>query len=83
MEKCSYCSTTIVMGGVRSGGDRYCNSKCASNGQVLRMSGTLPPQVIDRQVQELFHGNCPRCKGTGPIDVHKSHRVWSAFVLTR
>jgi hypothetical protein len=83
MDTCAYCGTTIIMGGVRSGTERYCNNKCAGNGHVLKVAGTLPPDVIERQVQELFHGNCPKCNGTGPVDIHKSHRVWSALLLTR
>ena len=83
MDTCSYCGTTIIMGGVRSGTERYCNNKCASNGHVLKVAGTLPPDLIDRQVQELYHGNCPKCNGTGPIDIHKTHRVWSALLVTR
>jgi hypothetical protein len=39
--------------------------------------------VVDRQVEEIFRGNCPKCRGLGPIDVHKVHQVWSALVLTR
>jgi hypothetical protein len=34
-------------------------------------------------VEEIFRGNCPKCRGLGPIDVHKVHQVWSALVLTR
>src|SRR5579872_1834845 len=83
MEKCSYCGSTIVVGGVRSGIHRYCNNKCASNGYVLQLSNDVPPDVVDRHVEEVFRGNCPKCNGTGPIDVHKVHRVWSAVVVTR
>jgi hypothetical protein len=39
--------------------------------------------VVDRQVEEIFRGNCPKCRGLGPIDVHKVHQVWSALVLIR
>ena len=83
MEKCSYCGSTIVVGGVRSGIHRYCNNKCAGNHQVLEVSKAIPPEVVERQTQEVFRGNCPKCGGLGPIDVHKIYGVWSAFVLTR
>jgi hypothetical protein len=26
---------------------------------------------------------CPKCRGMGPVDVHKVHSVWSALLLTR
>lgn len=83
MEKCSYCGSTIFMGGVRSGIHRYCNNKCAGNAYVLQVSKAIPPEVVERQMEEVFRGNCPKCGGLGPIDVHKIHEVWSAVVLTR
>ena len=83
MAKCAYCGSTIIMGGVRSGAERYCNNKCASNGNVLRVAKAVPPDVLERHVEEVFRGNCPKCRGIGPIEVHKVYRVWSALVLTR
>lgn len=83
MQKCAYCGSTIIMGGVRSGPERFCNNKCAANGHVLRLAAAAPAQLVDRQLNELFHSNCPKCHGNGPLDVYKAHRVWSALVLTR
>jgi len=71
------------MGGLRSGTQRFCNKKCLANAYVLSVAQKVPPDVIDRQVEEIFRGNCPKCRGLGPIDVHKVHQVWSALVLTR
>ena len=47
------------------------------------MSQTVPPDVLDRQVEEVWRGNCPKCGHQGPVDVHKYYQVWSALVLTR
>jgi len=80
--KCGYCNSLIVMGGVRQGAQRYCNNKCAQSAQVLRVAQHVPEDVLDRQVEEIFHGNCPKCRGLGPVDLHKVHRVWSALLLT-
>jgi hypothetical protein len=82
MAKCGYCGSTIF-GGVRDGAQRFCNAKCRNNAYVLSVSKQVPPDVLERQVEEIFHGNCPKCRGLGPIDVHKVHRVWSALVVTR
>ena len=71
------------MGGARSGSQVFCNQKCLTNAYVLSAAQKVPPDVIDRQVEEIFRGNCPKCRGLGPIDVHKIHRVWSALVLTQ
>jgi len=82
MAKCGYCGSTIIMGGVRAGNLRFCNSRCHQNAYILSVAQQVPPDVVDRQVEEVFRGNCPKCRALGPVDVHKVHRVWSALVLT-
>jgi hypothetical protein len=82
MAQCNYCGTTIIFGGTRDGNFRFCNNKCHTNAYALRLAQNVPADVLDRQAEEVFRGNCPRCRGLGPIDVHKVHRVWSALVLT-
>ena len=83
MTKCGYCGSTIIIGGLSSGTQRFCNKKCLTSAYVLSAAQKVPPDVIDRQVEEIYRGNCPKCRGLGPIDVHKVHQVWSALVLTR
>lgn len=83
MSKCNYCGSTIVMGGVRAGQQHFCNKKCAGNAYVLSASQNLSPDVINRKVEEVWRGNCPKCGSPGPVDVYKFHQVWSALVLTR
>ncbi len=83
MAKCGFCGSSILLGGVTSGGQRFCNQRCLTNAYALSVSKQIPPDVIDRQMEEVFRGNCPKCRGPGPVDVHKVHRVWSAVVLTR
>lgn len=82
MAQCGYCGTTILFGGVNDGGQRFCNQKCHQNAYVLRVAQQVPADVLERQTEEVFRGNCPKCRGLGPIDVHKVHRVWSALLLT-
>src|SRR6185312_7658532 len=83
MAKCDYCGCTIFMGGVRAGQQRFCNKKCASEAYILAASRNISQDSIDRKVEEVWRGNCPKCNGPGPVDVYKSHQVWSAVVLTR
>ena len=83
MNKCAYCGSTILIGGVKAGEQRFCNNNCLQNGRILAATRDIPQDVIDRQVEEVWRGNCPKCRGLGPIDVHKIHEVWSALVLTR
>jgi hypothetical protein len=82
MAQCGYCGTTILFGGVRDGAQRFCNNTCHQNAYVLSVAQHVPADLVDRQTEEVFRGNCPKCRGIGPIDVHKVHRVWSVLVLT-
>ena len=82
MAKCDYCGSTIVIGGVRAGDQRFCNSNCHQDAYVLSVTKNIPPDVLDRKVEEVWRGNCPKCRSLGPVDVHKVHEVWSALLLT-
>lgn len=82
MAKCDYCGTTILFGGVKDHGYRFCNARCQQTGRALIAANQVPVEVLDEQVRVVHQGKCPCCSGRGPVDVHTSHRVWSAFVLT-
>src|SRR6185436_14736942 len=82
MAQCNYCRTTIFFGGVRDGQDRYCNQRCHQNGVLLKVAGNVPVETVRNEIIRLHQGNCPRCNGPGPVDVHRAYRVWSAMVLT-
>jgi hypothetical protein len=83
MAKCASCGSTIFMGGVRAGAQRFCNNKCYQDFKALSYSSIVPNDVLERKLEEVWRGNCPKCRGLGPIDVHRIHEVWSALVLTR
>jgi hypothetical protein len=83
MTKCGYCGSTVVIGGVRSGDQRYCNTKCLQAAHLLSVAKLVPADVLEQQVEQVFRGNCPKCRSLGPIDVHRFYEVWSALVLTR
>lgn len=82
MARCDYCRTTILFGGVRDRGYRFCNATCQENGSVLMAFTQISPEVLEQQVRAIHEGMCPLCSGRGPVDVHTSHRVWSALLLT-
>lgn len=83
MSRCGYCGTGILFGGKRQGDQRYCNALCASRASLLAFSRQVPDSVIQEQVQRVHQGRCPKCSGSGPVEVYMSYRVWSAVVLTR
>jgi hypothetical protein len=82
MTKCSSCGTSILFGGVRDANARYCNSNCATQAGLRAVASTIPPQEVRNRVHAIHGGSCPACSGPGPVDVHRSHRVFSLFFLT-
>jgi hypothetical protein len=83
MASCDYCGTTILFGGKQVAGLRYCSDRCAASGQALAASHQVADDLVQQQVWRLHQGLCPKCGGSGPVDVHTSYQVWSALLLTR
>src|ERR1700704_3028032 len=44
--KCSYCNSTIIIGGVRDGDLRFCNQKCRQAGALLLVSQLVPDEEV-------------------------------------
>lgn len=82
MRRCSYCRSTIIVGGVRDGEQRFCNDRCHQSGVLVALSNRVDPSDVRSAVTEVHQGSCPRCGGTGPVDVTTSYRIWSAILLT-
>ena len=83
MAKCDYCGSRILFGGRRREQLRFCNDQCLQRGTLLAISRQIPDAVVQQQVLNLHHGQCPKCHGGGPTDVHVRHQVWSAVFLTK
>lgn len=81
MPQCDYCGSTILFGGVRDQGYRFCNAKCQKKGQALAINQPSP-ESLEAEVNAIHQGTCPRCGGRGPVDVHTSHHVVSIIVAT-
>jgi hypothetical protein len=83
MPKCSYCNSTIVVGGVREGDRRFFNQRCRQGGALLEVAQLVPEEEVVKRVASIHQGPCPKCRRIGSIDVHTSHSVWSALVVTK
>ena len=70
----------ILFGGVRDNGFRFCNAKCQQKASWLQISKEMPPDIVDKHVGEIHRGLCPKCQGSGPIDIHTSYRICSLFL---
>ena len=82
MAKCGYCNSTILIGGVKDGEARFCNQQCQERGVLMAVSNQVPPEQVQEALRQVHQGLCPRCGGSGPIDVSIAHKVWSALVVT-
>lgn len=82
MNNCSYCNSLILFGGRKVGDFVFCNDRCAGQAQALVASRYVPAEVVEEVAKKVHEGECPRCHGRGPVDVHTSHSVWSALLLT-
>lgn len=83
MAACETCGATILFGGVDQDGMRYCNAACAQKGALIQSAGRVSDAEVETQARAIHQGNCPRCGGPGPVDVHRSHTVYSFLVMTR
>ncbi len=82
MAKCAACGTFILFGGERDGELRYCNAACRAEDVYRQIADALPDDLIEERVAGVHQGDCPKCNGPGPVDVHVSHTAWSALVMT-
>jgi hypothetical protein len=86
MSRCHHCGTFILFGGKRLDGLRFCSEKCFQAGAVgsaaHQLAQQVPEELFQKQVAAVHQGECPKCGRSGPVDVHLSHRVWSAIHVT-
>jgi hypothetical protein len=82
MTNCAYCGTGILFGGKKQGNLRFCNAKCMQSGILLAASKQIPDTQVQEALWKVHQGKCPKCGGSGPVDVHYSYRVWSMLLLT-
>lgn len=82
METCSYCGTTILFGGIKDRDLRFCKKECHQKGRVLELFNSIPKDAVENQVRQIHRGKCPKCQGSGPVDVHTAHRIYSALLFS-
>jgi len=82
MAKCAFCSSTVLFGGVKEEGQRFCNEDCYRNGVTMAVSHELPADEVRNAVAQVHGGPCPRCEGSGPIDVTTTYKIWSLVLMS-
>lgn len=83
MARCAYCRSFVFFGGAREADRRYCNANCQHLAALRLRAEHLPIAVVQQRISEVQRGQCLRCRGQGPLDIHTSYWVWSALILTR
>ena len=83
MATCAYCGETIVFGGVKASGLRFCNATCQGKARTLAAAAPMPDDAVAELARQIHSGPCPRCRGPGPVNVHVAYWVWSALAFTR
>lgn len=83
MATCASCGNTILFGGERVDGLRFCDFDCRAKGNLIVAAHRLPSDFVNSRVLEVHQGACSICGGAGPVDVHMCYRVWSALIVTR
>jgi hypothetical protein len=82
MKRCGTCGTLVLRGGKSDGVNHYCSARCLQQGALVKRSRELPAAEVRQRLMDIHAGLCPKCHGSGPVDVHVSHRAWSALVIT-
>lgn len=83
MASCAACNKTILFGGVKEGGHRFCNRKCLADGEVLFAAAQIPDDVVRQKAREVHAGACPVCQQhRGPVDIHTAHKIWSLVFMS-
>ncbi len=81
-KNCDACNSRINWGGEQVGAYTFCNDTCFEKFIFTNIVDRMDPALIEQAIVEVHQGECPECGGDGPVDIHTSHRVWSALFLT-
>jgi hypothetical protein len=69
MAECANCGKDILFGGVTVYDLKFCNKKCREEGNdLVLLRSEIPQDIVNKQVQEIYQGLCPKCQGNGPVD---------------
>ncbi len=82
MASCAQCQTHILFGGYREAGLRFCSRKCAEKGQLLSLARSVPEDLLEAQAESIHLSDCPFCNRSGPLDLQRSYRIWSAVFVS-
>lgn len=84
MASCTHCGKSILFGGHKLDGRRYCSAACARSHPLHLAADRVPHDVLQRHVTAWRRAACPKCKRQdSPIDLREHHRVHSVILMTQ
>jgi hypothetical protein len=82
MPTCDTCGATILFGGQRDAGGRaYCGQNCYEKRRRLP-ADVIPLGFAEEKARLVYEGDCPRCGGRGPVELHAAHVIYSFAVVS-
>jgi hypothetical protein len=84
MATCKTCGKSIIAGGIKDHGYRFCSRMCHQRkAPYLSKLAEISEAAVDAEVEKLRTGRCPRCRSVGHVDEHQSVFVYSMILITR
>src|SRR5512139_3285056 len=80
---CPTCGNSVLFGGIKDGKKRYCSKRCYEADEINRAADAIPDSLSDALSVKINQNNCPKCGGSGPVDIHKSYSVYSVILFTK
>jgi endogenous inhibitor of DNA gyrase (YacG/DUF329 family) len=77
---CDYCGQSVVIGSIRSAGQRFCSERCRDESALLVKSVDLAPDLIYEHAIRMMYGECPECGVAGNhVEMRPTWYLVSAF----
>lgn len=80
LSKCPACSIRMITSGATYMNWKVCSEECVATLKVRLVEELIAPEVIDKHVQEFFHGECPSCGEQSPLDIYQATKI-TAFLI--
>jgi hypothetical protein len=83
MAKCANCSSKIWLGGAKWASLDFCDEACEQKLKAYFVLQIFPLPELQQMIEEVHSGQCPVCKGLGPVDVCCSYKVSGVMCCQR